>query len=176
MKKYISFIIFVFNILVAISLGCNAMAKMPIANYETPLYDEEVAAVEVFNGSNVYVSQDDLDLMAKVVYAESCAEPYTGKVAVASVILNRVKEPGFPKTIENVIKQKDAFSCVKNGIIAVSTDSTCYSAVIEALKGNDPTEKALFFYNPKTATSSWMKNVPKYRVKAIGNHVFFYSK
>lgn len=175
MKKYIQFItIFIF--LVVTTVSSNVKAHMAIKDMDADLYKEQVAAVEVFNGTGVYVSQSDLDLMAKVVYAESCAEPYNGKIAVASVILNRLKEPGFPKTIENVIKQKDAFSCVKDGKIDVTADTACYNAVIEALNGNDPTDKALFFYNPKTATSSWMKNVPKYNVSEIGNHVFFYSK
>lgn len=174
MKKSLQ-IIAIFAIVIS-TVTSSAMAKAPNQNNEEDLYGDEVGAIETFNGSDVYVSKSDLDLMAKVVYAESCAEPYSGKVAVASVILNRLKDPDFPKTVENVIKQKDAFSCVKDGRIDVSTNDTCYNAVIEALKGNDPTGKALFFYNPKTATSSWMKNVPKYNLKAIGNHVFFYAK
>ena len=111
--------------------------------------------------------------MSQIVYAESRSEPYEGKVAVASVILNRLKSPGFPKSVEGVIKQKGAFSCLKNGEIDVVPDKVSYSAVIEALKGNDPTNNAIFFYNPKIATSTWMKQVSKSNVKPIGNHVFF---
>lgn len=139
------------------------------------LYNEKLAATQVFAGNNrdLYLKDEDVYLMAQVVYAESQGEPYEGKVAVASVILNRLKSPGFPKTVEGVIKQKDAFSCVTNGKISIVPDSSCYSAVLDALKGNDPTEKAVFFYNPKTATSSWMNNINKENVKNIGHHVFF---
>lgn len=142
------------------------------------LYKEKEDIAQVFNyrDQKIYITDDEIYLMAQVVYAESCAEPYKGKVAVASVILNRLLHPEFPKTVEGVIKQKGAFSCVINGQLKVIPDESSYNAVREALKGNDPTEKAVFFYNPKIATSKWMHNVSKHNVKPIGNHVFFVVK
>jgi len=144
----------------------------------TQLYKEKIEAVDVFKttGKDIYVTEDEVYLMAQTVFAESRSESFEGKVAVASVILNRLKSPNFPHTIEGVIKQKDAFSCVKNGKIDVIPDESCYAAVLSALKGNDPTSKAVFYYNPKIATSSWMINVGKTNAKTIGNHVFFYAK
>ncbi|MBC2579608.1 cell wall hydrolase [Clostridium sp. DJ247] len=142
---------------------------------DSTLFNQQDQIVQVFNysGQKIYVTQDDIHLMAKVVYAESNCEPFEGKVAVASVILNRVRYPEFPKTIEGVIKQKGAFSCIRNGNINVTADESSYKAVFEALKGEDPTEKAVFFYNPRIATSQWMKNINKKNIKTIGNHVFF---
>jgi len=122
---------------------------------------------------DIYVTEADIYLMAQTVYAESAAEPYEGKVAVASVILNRVRSPGFPKTISGVILQRDAFSCVINGKVNTVPNESSYSAVLQALRGEDPTSKAVFFYNPKTATSTWMLSTKKQDIKAIGNHVFF---
>lgn len=141
------------------------------------LYKEKTDAIEVFNndGRVLTVSKNDVDLMAKVVYAESNSEPYEGKVAVASVILNRLRNNQFPKSIEGVVKQKYAFSCVVNGNIYANPDTTCYNAVFDALDGKDPTANALYFYNPKTARSSWMTSVKKYNIKNIGNHVFFFT-
>lgn len=123
--------------------------------------------------NNYNVTDDDIYLMAQIVYAESRSEPFEGKVAVASVILNRLNHAAFPKSIKEVVTQRNAFSCVKNGKINVIPDESSYSAVREALKGSDPTSKAVFFYNPKIATSKWMKNVSKTNEKIIGNHVFF---
>lgn len=137
---------------------------------------EEVAQVFSYKDKKIYITDEEIYLMAQVVYAESRAEPYNGKVAVASVILNRLLHPEFPKTIEGVVKQKGAFSCVINGQLKVIPDESSYNAVLEALKGNDPTEKAVFFYNPKIATSKWMHNVSKHNIKPIGNHVFFVVK
>jgi N-acetylmuramoyl-L-alanine amidase len=142
---------------------------------ECDLFKEDPKIVQVFNDSDktLYITDNDVYLMSQVVYAESNSEPYNGKVAVASVILNRLREPGFPKTIEGVIKQKGAFSCVKNGKISVVPDENSYRAVLDALKGNDPTSKAVFFYNPKIATSEWMFKIDKCNITTIGNHVFF---
>lgn len=156
---------------------------LPVSAYalnesECDLFNEENKIVQVFNENDrsVYITDNDVYLMSQVVYAESNSEPFEGKVAVASVILNRLHEPGFPKSIESVIKQRSAFSCIKNGSINVVPDESSYKAVLEALKGNDPTSKAVFFYNPKIATSDWMINIDKQNIKVIGNHVFFKVK
>jgi N-acetylmuramoyl-L-alanine amidase len=131
--------------------------------------------VEVFNHNDslIYLTKEDLDLMAKIVYAESKGEPYEGKVAVASVILNRVLTPGFPNSVKEVIFQPNAFSCVIDGEINVLPTEECYNAVYDAIEGNDPTNEALFFYNPDIATCAWMQEVEKADSKLIGQHVFF---
>lgn len=140
--------------------------------------DVEPDVVEVFNFNNnkILITQGDIDLMAQIVFAESKGEPYDGKVAVASVILNRVLSNGFPNTINEVIFQPNAFSCVVDGHISVIPTEECYSAVYEAIKGNDPTNEALFFYNPEIATCTWMESVPKSDSRAIGQHLFFKIK
>ncbi len=132
-------------------------------------------SIQVFsqNDKIIYLTKEDLDLMSKIVYAESKGEPYEGKVAVASVILNRVLSPEFPNSIKEVILQPKAFSCVVNGEINVSPTEECYNAVYDAIEGNDPTNEALFFYNPAIATCSWMQDIEKKNLKAIGQHLFF---
>ncbi|MGL4572132.1 MAG: cell wall hydrolase [Clostridium sp.] len=131
--------------------------------------------IEVFNqkGSSLKITKADIDLMAKLVYCESRGEPFEGKIAVASVVLNRVMNPKFPNTINDVIFQKNAFSCVQNGKIVAQPNKSCYDAVYEAIRGKDPTNEALFFYNPEIATCSWMKSTSKKDSKTIGNHTFF---
>ncbi|MGV8983849.1 cell wall hydrolase [Clostridium sp.] len=148
------------------------------------LYNEKIAAVAVFKQTNdsIYITDQDIYLMSQVVFAESCGESDSGKLAVASVILNRTRDVGFPKSISGVINQKNAFSCVRrgkvihNGKSGVIPDSASYTAVLDALKGKDPTNKAVFFYNPEISTSKWMKDVKKSSIKTIGNHVFFVVK
>ena len=92
---------------------------------------------------------------------------------MASVVLNRVLSPKFPNTIKDVIFEPNAFSCVKNNNIIAYPDQKCYDAVYEAIRGKDPTNEALFFYNPKIATCSWMKAIKKIDSLAIGQHIFF---
>jgi N-acetylmuramoyl-L-alanine amidase len=135
--------------------------------------DDQIVEVFNYNDSKVFLTESDINLMAQVVYAESKGEPYEGKVAVASVILNRVLSPGFPNSVKEVIYQPNAFSCIVNGEISVIPTEECYNAVYEAIKGNDPTNEALFFYNPETATCSWMASIEKSDSRSIGRHLFF---
>ncbi|NME83526.1 cell wall hydrolase [Clostridium sp. SM-530-WT-3G] len=140
--------------------------------------EETNQVVEVFNHNSkqLYITGEDIDLMAKLVAAESIGEPYEGKVAVASVVLNRTVSSSFPNTIKEVIFQKNAFSCVKNGKIKSVANQDCYNAVYDAIKGYDPSNDALFFYNPATATCNWMKTTKKVNEKTIGHHTFFKLK
>jgi N-acetylmuramoyl-L-alanine amidase len=137
---------------------------------------DDVLEVINHNTQQLYITGEDIDLMAKLVFAESAGEPYTGKVAVASVVLNRTTDPHFPNTIKEVIFQKNAFSCVRNGKINASPNQDCYNAVYDAIKGVDPTNDALFFYNPATATCNWMKETQKVNQTTIGHHTFFKTK
>ena len=131
--------------------------------------------IEVFKENNtmLYLTNEDIYLMSQVVYAESKGEPFEGKVAVASVILNRAVDCSFPNTIKEVIFQPYAFSCIVDGKLSVEPSQECFDAVYEALAGNDPTDNALFFYNPQIATCNWMKGVEKINSKSIGQHLFF---
>ena len=115
-------------------------------------------------------SSSDLYLLAKCVYAEARGEPYVGQVAVAAVILNRVKSPEFPNTIAGVIYQPYAFTAVSDGQINLEPDQTAYNAARDAMNGWDPTYGCLFYYNPATATSSWIWS--RQTVVTIGEHVF----
>lgn len=145
---------------------------------ESKLNGKNDDVLEVFDyaAQKLYITVEDIDLMAKLVYAESIGEPYAGKVAVASVVLNRTMDPHFPNTIREVILQKNAFSCVKNGKITANPNQDCYNAVYDAIKGADPTNEALFFYNPSIATCSWMKDTEKINQTTIGHHTFFKIK
>lgn len=116
------------------------------------------------------ISNSDLYLLAKCVYAEARGESYTGQVAVAAVILNRVESPDFPNTIAGVIYQPWAFTAVNDGQINLEPNQTAYNAARDALNGWDPTYGALYYYNASTATNKWIYS--KTPTVTIGNHVF----
>lgn len=120
--------------------------------------------------SSSSISSSDLNLLARCVYAEARGEPYTGQVAVAAVVLNRVKSASFPNTISGVIYQPYAFTAVDDGQINLSPNSTAYKAAQDALNGWDPTYGCLYYYNPATATSSWIWS--RKTVVTIGKHTF----
>lgn len=115
-------------------------------------------------------SSSDLYLLAKCVHAEARGESYQGQVAVAAVILNRVKSPDFPNTIAGVIYQPWAFTAVNDGQINLEPNQTAYNAARDAMNGWDPTYGSLYYYNPATATSKWIYS--RQTVVKIGKHVF----
>ena len=118
-------------------------------------------------------SAEDLDLLARLVQAESASEPFNGKVAVAATVLNRVQSSRYPNTIPGVIYQKDhgyQYCPVRNGTINRPAGDAARRAVQEALRGKDPTGGGLSFYNPHLATNAWIRNRPVQT--RIGNHVF----
>ncbi len=126
--------------------------------------------------ANMYwLGSADLDLFERLVTAESVGEPYEGQVAVAAVVLNRVKSPDFPNTVRSVILQHygriPAFSPVQDGQINQPSTASAREAVQAALKGYDHSWGALFFYNPdRTAPDNWIRSRPLTR--RIGDHVF----
>ena len=109
-------------------------------------------------------------LLAMAINGEARGESYEGQVAVGAVILNRVKSSSFPNTIAGVIYQKGAFTAVTDGQINAAIQPSCMNAAQDALNGWDPTGGAVYYYNPRTATSSWIRSRPI--IKTIGNHVF----
>ncbi|MBQ7642438.1 MAG: spore cortex-lytic enzyme [Clostridia bacterium] len=115
-------------------------------------------------------TSSDTNLLAKLIYAEARGEPYSGQVAVGAVVLNRVKSSSFPNTISGVIYQPYAFTCVSDGQINLSPNSTALSAARDAMNGLDPSYGSLYYYNPSVATSKWIYS--RKTVVTIGNHVF----
>ena len=109
-------------------------------------------------------------LLAKVVYGEARGENYKGKVAVAAVVLNRVRSSSFPNTISGVVYQKNAFSCVANGSIDLTPDNDSIRAAKEALNGWDPTGGCLYFYNSRLTSDAFLASLTVKTV--IGNHSF----
>ena len=114
----------------------------------------------------------DIQLLARAINGEARGESYEGQVAVGAVILNRVKSSKFPNTISGVIYQAGAFTAVSDGQINVPIDekSTVVKAAQDALNGWDPTGGAIYYFNPNTATSSWIWSRPQ--IKTIGSHIF----
>jgi len=125
-----------------------------------------------FASAQTQRSAGDLQLMARAVNGEARGEPYEGQVAVAAVILNRVKNPSFPNSIAGVIYQPGAFTAVSDGQInaPIAENSTVYKACQDAMNGWDPTYGAIYYFNPDTATNAWIWSRPL--IRQIGKHRF----
>jgi N-acetylmuramoyl-L-alanine amidase len=117
-------------------------------------------------------SSSDIQLLARAINGEARGEPYEGQVAIGAVILNRVKDSRFPNTIAGVIYQSGAFTAVSDGQInqAMEDEATVMKAARDAMNGWDPTNGAVYYFNPATATNKWIWSRPL--IKTIGKHRF----
>jgi len=112
----------------------------------------------------------DVELLARLIHGEARGEPYVGMVAVGAVVLNRVRSSKFPNTMAGVIYQSGAFDAVSDGQINLTPNEQSRRAARDAMNGWDPTGGCLYYYNPNTATSSWIWS-REVRLN-IGDHSF----
>ena len=147
----------------------NGLAVDGIAGKNT------LAAMGIYTSSGSSSSggssySNDLNLLARVVYGEARGESYTGQVAVAAVVLNRVRSSSFPNSVSGVVYQSGAFDAVRDGQINLTPNSTAKKAAQDALNGWDPTYGAIYYFNPSTATNKWIWSRPM--TVTIGKHRF----
>lgn len=131
---------------------------------------QTLAALGIQSSQTTSQSSGDVELLARLISAEARGEPYTGQVAVGAVVLNRVESPNFPNSISGVIYQSGAFTCLQDGQFWEPVADSAYQAARDALNGWDPTGGALYYFNPNTATSSWIWSRPV--LLTIGSHYF----
>lgn len=122
------------------------------------------------NSGGYNSSNQNIDLLARLINGEARGEPYEGQVAVGAVVLNRTRDSRFPSTIAGVIYQPGAFTAVDDGQINAPLEQTSVKAAIDALNGWDPSGGAMYYFNPATATSAWIWSRPL--IKVIGKHRF----
>ena len=160
--------------------GSKTLAAVKWFQSKNGLTVDGIAGTKTLQAMGIYSSSttsgssstnsNDVNLLARLVYGEARGEPYAGQVAVAAVVLNRVKSSSFPNTIAGVIYQKGAFNVVDDGQINVSPNSTAKKAAQDALNGWDPSYGAIYYFNPNTATNKWIWSRPM--TVTIGKHRF----
>ena len=116
------------------------------------------------------LSLEEFKLLTRLVYSEARGEPYEGQVAVAAVALNRIDSNLFPNNLRSVIFQERAFTAIDDGQFWLTPNQTAQKAALDAIRGWDPAQGALYYFNPDTATSSWIWSRPQ--IKKIGRHIF----
>lgn len=125
-------------------------------------------------GSVTRLDAHSLNILEKIVMAEAGGEPYEGQVAVANVVINRVRSKNYPNSVEGVVFQKGQFTpAVRGTIWNFSPSSSVKKAVSEALNGRKVVgDGVCFFLNPKIATDMTIPRT-KTKVATIGNHAFY---
>lgn len=174
MKKIMLFSVLTLAASISITLlflGKNPISSNSVDNSIPGLFAKySLAGIARAEDSGTRTS--DEQLLARAINGEARGESYIGQVAVGAVIINRTKDSRFPKTIAGVIYQPGAFTAVSDGQINVPLDpgSTVVKAARDALNGWDPSDGSVYYFNPATATSSWIWS--RQIVKTIGKHNF----
>lgn len=144
---------------------------------KTSKEDSQEQAVDVTEDTEAKMSRpslppvtDEVYLLARLIHAESRGEPFSGKVAVGAVIINRLHDPRFPDSIWEIIFKRGEFCTVRDDQVNLTPNDESIRAARYAMAGWDPTGGAVYFYNPRTATSSWIRT--RTTIAQIGNHVF----
>ncbi|MFW5981389.1 MAG: cell wall hydrolase [bacterium] len=117
------------------------------------------------------ITDEDIELLARVIHGEARGEPFVGQVAVGAVVINRVLSHQFPNSFREVIYQDKQFSAVADGQMYLSPTQTSYRAAREAINGSDPSMGAFYYYNPEFAKYQWWFET-RQRIVTIGAHVF----
>lgn len=125
---------------------------------------------ESSNNQTSKYTNSEIELLARIISAESRGEPYSGQVAVGAVILNRIEHPSFPNTLSGVIYQPGAFSCLIDGQINAEVYDSARQAARDAMNGSDPSGGAIYYYNPEKTSNKFMLSRPVLTV--IGKHKF----
>lgn len=160
-----------FNTDVTSYFGTTTLESLKRFQKDYGLVEDGVAGERTWETlKKVSANQKELDLLARIIYAEARGESYKGQVAVGAVVMNRMSASGFPDSIRGVIEQPRAFTAVDDGQYQLTPDQTAYQAAQDAVRGYDPTNGALYYFNPDTATSDWIWT-RKQTVK-IGRHIF----
>ncbi|MGM0500952.1 MAG: spore cortex-lytic enzyme [Bacillota bacterium] len=153
------------------NVNINQLRKWNNTNYNYIYPGQEIKLKETQIKINNYnLTENDLDLLARAVYSEARGETIEGQVAVAAVILNRLRHDEFPDTIKGVVFQPWAFTAVHDGQFWLTPNDEARDAVELALKGWDPTYGAAFYYNPAKVTSYWIYS--RKVITKIGKHYF----
>ena len=154
------------NAVTAFQRSCGITAD-GIAGSQTLLY---LGLSGSSTSNSTRFTNEEVNLLAKVISAEARGESYEGQVAVGAVILNRIAHPSFPDTLSGVVYQKGAFSCVNDSNWYQPVAASARRAAQDAMNGWDPTGGAVYYYNPAKTSNAWMRS--RKVIKIIGNHYF----
>ncbi len=122
-----------------------------------------------------YYNANDLYWLSRIISAESRGEPFRGQIAVGNVVLNRVRHQSYPNTVKGVVfdrKYGTQFAPVANGTIYNEPTPSAIMAAKICLEGYSLSDSMIYFFNPATTTSTWIRDNRPY-VMTIGHHTFY---
>lgn len=144
------------------ALGCTTEYNPQTGDLAFTQFDQPATA-RTYN-------EEDLYWLSRAIYSESGNQPMKGRIAVGTVILNRVADPEFPNTVKEVIFAPHQFSPVANGTIYLTPDEESVIAAKLCLDGVKEAEDCLYFN--VTSMVSWADKT-RTLCCTIGDHNFY---
>ncbi len=156
-----------------------AIALAEVKKRDLDLMSSSTDHIVNYHGKRFAITDDDYQVLLKIVHAEASTEDVIGRILVANVVLNR-REIGFGgDTIAEVVFDEGQFAPVANGrIFRVTPDEVTIEAVERALNGEDYSQGALYFMQRDAASKRgirWFDNHLTFLFKH-GCHEFFTEK
>ena len=152
-------------------------------NVETEIPTEETAEQVVveetpvaLTGNSFNLEDQEYQVLLKIVEAEAGCEDTEGRMLVANVVMNRVRNGNFPNTVTEVVYQRQdgtaQFSPVSDGRIdTVNVSQGTIDAVARVMNGEDISQGALFFRSVRSRSGSFEQKLS--RVLEHGYHIFY---
>lgn len=160
---------------VTVPIRALAHALGADVHYNEKTDDISLKTVRAYVGRQKAYSDEDLYWMSRIICAESCDEPYIGKLLVGDVVMNRVASTAFPNTVKDVIFDKKysvQFTPVSNGTVYKTPCTDCETAAKAVLSGAVRSNAAMYFVNTEKVPVSWVSENRPMLFK-YGGHTFF---
>ena len=126
-------------------------------------------------------TEEELDLLARLIYSEGGIESYDTQLKIGSVVMNRVDDPYFPNTIREVIYQKNQFSVTftkLDGVIMIDrpADDEAKKAALEILNYGSVLPKDVQVFYEKSITTGWVASREPYGTFDRTTFAYIYPK
>lgn len=134
----------------------------------------EEAPTVYYEEVGVNVAEDEIEILERIVQAEAGGSGYDGMLAVANVVLNRVKSDRFPNTVTEVVFANRQFTPISDGrYYTVKVSDTAKQVVEDALNGARLIgEDALYFCTPTASGKGWFERALR-KIDYIAPHNFY---
>lgn len=155
------------------------MVLAEVKERDLELMSSSTDHIVTYNGRRFAITEEDYQVLLRIVEAESGGEDIKGRMLVANVILNRL-EVGFGgDTVTEVVFAEGQFSPVASGkIFKVTPSEITIEAVERVLDGEDYSKGALYFMCRELASKKgirWFDKNLKFLFKH-GCHEFYTEK
>lgn len=111
-----------------------------------------------------FTEDRDTVLLARTIYALGKTEDYETKLALGTVVMNRVENAWFADTLGEVLEEQHQFPAGER------YDDESLQAAHEVLSGRRTLSANALYYQPLNASEPWSSEM---MVKVVGNYAFY---